>query len=83
MGFRLVIGFIEHLQTVTTSNYSAMADSHTLQFITARTTSSQSAVFSPGVVWQRFQRRRSLNFRVYGFKSSLAVVYLTADPEFN
>jgi hypothetical protein len=34
-GFGLVIGFIEHLQIVITSNYSAIANSHTLQFITA------------------------------------------------
>jgi hypothetical protein len=45
--FGLVIGFIEHLQIVTTSNYSAIASSHTLQFTTARTESSQSAVSSP------------------------------------
>jgi hypothetical protein len=40
--FLLVIGFIEHLQIVTTSNYSAVANSHTLQFTTARTKSSHS-----------------------------------------
>jgi hypothetical protein len=44
--FGFVIGFIEHLQIVTTSNYSAIANSHTLQFITARSKSSQSAVFN-------------------------------------
>jgi hypothetical protein len=47
MGFGLVIGFIEHLQIVTTSNYRAIASSHTLQFTRARNKSSQSAVFSP------------------------------------
>jgi hypothetical protein len=61
MGFGLVIGFIDHLQIVATSNYSAVANSRTLQFTTARTNSSQSAVSSPG----GFQRRRSLNFRFH------------------
>jgi hypothetical protein len=41
-----VIGFIEHLQIVTTSNYSAIANSHSLQFTTTRTNSSQFAVSS-------------------------------------
>jgi hypothetical protein len=36
-GFRLVTGFTEPLQIVTTSNYSAIANSHTQQFNTART----------------------------------------------
>jgi hypothetical protein len=40
-GFVLVAGFTEHLQMVTTSNYSAIADSHTLQFTTAHTKPSQ------------------------------------------
>jgi hypothetical protein len=43
MGSRPVIRFIEHLQIVTISNYSAV----TIQFTTAHTTSSQPAVFSP------------------------------------
>jgi hypothetical protein len=42
-----VIEFTEHLQIVTTSNYSAIANSHILQFTTAHIKSSQSAVFSP------------------------------------
>jgi hypothetical protein len=50
-GFGLVIEFIEHLQIVTTSNYSAVANSHTLQFTTARTNCPQSAVSSPVVAW--------------------------------
>jgi hypothetical protein len=37
------MGFIDHLQIVTTSNYSAISNSHTLQFTTARTKSSQFA----------------------------------------
>jgi hypothetical protein len=48
----LVIGFIEHLHNVTTSNYSAIANSHNLQLNTARNEPSQSAVSSPVVVWE-------------------------------
>jgi hypothetical protein len=47
MDFGLVTGFIEHLQIINTSNYTAIANSHTLQFTTASTTSSQSAVSPP------------------------------------
>jgi hypothetical protein len=50
-GFGLVIGFIEHLQIVTTSNYSSTANSHSLQFTTARTKFSQSAVSSAVVAF--------------------------------
>jgi hypothetical protein len=49
--FGLVIGFIENLQIVNTSNYSAIANSHNLQFTTARNKSSQTAVSSPAVAW--------------------------------
>jgi hypothetical protein len=45
-GFRLVIECIQHLQNVITINYSAIANSYTLQFTIARTKSSQYAVFS-------------------------------------
>jgi hypothetical protein len=51
MGFGLVIGFIEHLQIVTTCNYSVVARSHIMQFTTARTESSQCAVSSPVGAW--------------------------------
>jgi hypothetical protein len=50
-GFRLVIGSIENLQIVTTTNYNAIANSHSLQFITPRIKSSQSAMCSSIVVW--------------------------------
>jgi hypothetical protein len=40
---------IEYLQILTTTNYSAIVNSHTLQFTTARTNSSQSASSSPVV----------------------------------
>jgi hypothetical protein len=51
-GNGLVSGFIEHLQIVT-SNCSAIANSHTLQFTTACTKSSHSAVSPPVVAWSR------------------------------
>jgi hypothetical protein len=44
--FGLVIAFIEHLQIVTTRNYSAIANSHTQQFTAARTKSSVCCVFT-------------------------------------
>jgi hypothetical protein len=47
--FGLITDFIEHLEIVITSNYSAIGNLHTLQFTTARTKSSQSAVSSPVV----------------------------------
>jgi hypothetical protein len=50
-GVWMVVGFIEHLQIVTTSKYSAIANLHTVQLTTARTKSSQSAVFSAVVAW--------------------------------
>jgi hypothetical protein len=49
----LVIGFIDYLQIVFTSNYSAIANSHTLQFTIAPTKSSQSAVSLSVVACQR------------------------------
>jgi hypothetical protein len=51
-GFGLAIGFIEHVQAVTTSNNRSIANSHTQQFTMTRAKSSQSvAVSSPAVVW--------------------------------
>jgi hypothetical protein len=44
-----MIGFIEHLhdyRTCNYNNYNAIADSHTLQFTTVRTKSSQSTVLT-------------------------------------
>lgn len=40
----MVIAFIEHLRIVTTSNHSAVANLHCLQFTSARTKYSQSSV---------------------------------------
>jgi hypothetical protein len=46
MGFELEIGFIDHLQLITTSNCNTIADLHTLQITTAHAKSSQSAFTS-------------------------------------
>jgi hypothetical protein len=51
MGFGFVIGFTEHSQIITTHNYSTIPNSHTLQFTTARTKSSQSTVSSTVAAW--------------------------------
>jgi hypothetical protein len=48
MGFGLVLRFTEHLQIITTSNYSANASS--LQACTC-TKSFQSAVSAPVIAW--------------------------------
>jgi hypothetical protein len=62
------------IQLVTTIDYSAIADSHTLQFTTARTKSSQSAVSSLGTAWQRL-----LSFCVQRLPPLLAGVYHSND----
>jgi hypothetical protein len=49
----LVNIFLQHLQIVTTSNYSDISNSNTLQLTIACTMSSQSAVSSPVVAWWR------------------------------
>jgi hypothetical protein len=46
----LLIGFIEHLQIITISNYCAIANSLALQLTSTYTESSHSAVSSPVVV---------------------------------
>jgi hypothetical protein len=50
-GFWSVNKYTEHLQIVTTSNYSAFATSYTLQFTLARAKSSKSSVSLPVVAW--------------------------------
>jgi hypothetical protein len=49
-GFGLVIGFIEDLQIVTTSNCKALTNS---LLTTTYANSSQIAMSSPVIVWQR------------------------------
>jgi hypothetical protein len=53
MGFGLVILFTGHLNIVTTSNCSMIANSHTLKFTSARINTSHSALSSQVVAWQR------------------------------
>jgi hypothetical protein len=67
-GCGLVIGFTDYLQNVTTSNYRAIANSYALQFTTARTKPSQSALPSPAVVWQRLPTVDA-NF-TFGFRTA-------------
>jgi hypothetical protein len=69
----LIIGFLyscTRIQLITTINYSAIADSHALQFTTALTKSFQSAVPSLGTAWQRL-----LSCRVQRPPSSLALLH--------
>jgi hypothetical protein len=49
----LLVGFIDDLQNVTTNNYSAIANSHTLQFTTAHIKTFQSPMSSLVVAWYR------------------------------
>jgi hypothetical protein len=46
MGFGLLIGYIDKLQILTTSNRGTIANSHTLHFTTARTVFSVCCVFT-------------------------------------
>jgi hypothetical protein len=50
-GFGLEIGFIDHLQVLTTNHYSAIAALHTLQITTAHAKSFQFSVSSAVVLW--------------------------------
>jgi hypothetical protein len=52
MEFGLVIGFIRHLQNVTTNNYDSLTKLHTPK-ITVTTVTSQFAMSSPVVAWWR------------------------------
>jgi hypothetical protein len=77
MGFGLAIGFIGLLQIVTTIYYSAITNSHTLQFTTACTKSSHSTV-SYRLSGNGFQHCSFLTFCVQRLLSSLAGGYLTS-----
>jgi hypothetical protein len=46
MGFEFIIGFIDHIQVVTTGNRSAVANIHALQITRAHAESSESAFTS-------------------------------------
>jgi hypothetical protein len=52
-GFGLVIGFIEHLQNVTTNNYDSLTQLHIpkITVTTAHIKSSQFAMSSPVIAW--------------------------------
>jgi hypothetical protein len=68
MAFGLVIGFIEHLQIVTTSNYNAIANSLTIYYSLQHALSLLSLKHlyrpSPG---NGFHRRSFFRFRVHVF----------------
>jgi hypothetical protein len=55
--FGVEIGFIDYFNALmTTFNYSAIPDLHTLQITTSHAKSFQSALSSPVVAWQRLQQ---------------------------
>jgi hypothetical protein len=70
MGFGLVIGFIDHVEVITTNKYNTVADFHTtdhftlnllsllsLVFIAALNNGYSSALFSLSVSWQWILRQ--------------------------
>jgi hypothetical protein len=76
MGFELVIGFIARLEITTTNNYSAIANSHILQFTIERVESSRSACLRR-LSYNGFPPHRFISFHVSRLLSSLAGAYLT------
>jgi hypothetical protein len=74
--FGLVIGFIDHAHIVTASTYGAIANSHTLQFITARTKSSVCCVLTSRYLLTAFNAVAS---SASVFTSLLAGECLTTD----
>jgi hypothetical protein len=67
-----------YTQLVTTSNYSVITDSHTLQFTTARTNSSQSDVFTSRCLVTSSNGRRSPFLSVPELSLCLSYQLLTA-----
>jgi hypothetical protein len=65
MGFGLPVRFIGLLQSVTTFNYSAMANPRTLQCATGRTNSSRSALSSRNRYLVTVRVRVTLRLAVY------------------
>jgi hypothetical protein len=83
-GFGLIIGFIEHLQIRTGSKCSAIRNSHTLQFTTACTKSSQTAVSS--LISSAFVLTFTTNFLLFWLPSQYSTqlsshdLVITATP---
>jgi hypothetical protein len=71
-GFGFVIGFIEHLEIIRTSNYDRFTNSHILHFAKL-VLSLRKVLCLHRLSGSCFQRHRSLGFHVHGFTSSLAV----------
>jgi hypothetical protein len=76
----LITGFIEHLHTqlVTRTKCTAIANSHTLQFTTAHTKSSQSAVFTGSLL---ATASNAIGSSTSVFMSLLAGDFLTNDSK--
>jgi hypothetical protein len=72
MGYGLLYGFIDHLYTVleTTTNYSAIADLHTLQF-----TVTYTLVFS--VFISRILATDLTQWRFFSFRGHAVACWLT------
>jgi hypothetical protein len=79
MGFGLEMGFIDLVQIITTSNYNAVTNLHTLQITTAHTKPSQSGFTSRFSVIDRNSGDSSANLLM----SLLSGKYPTTELNFN